>query len=497
MHMNGLYRKATDVLIWLGDEAENSHLAFDALEIFPKDESVHWYPVVNPRLGDVLANPEYGLAVEKLFQRSWWHRVWTAQESILGREITFICGARQISGAALVAVESGFCKHLFGCCDQARTRIQTGPLHWQRYSLLVNMLSRLRVSRSYQKTTTIFHLLAIYRSRSCTDPRDKIYGLLGLTNGEESSLIVSDYASPVSTVYEQVTLKLLQHHRNLDMFSQILSRSLKRDGITVVGLPSWAPDWTLEGTKNQLLDLYNRLVDLRFYNASGGSLASVKLAAPGKISLRGIPLDSCSRFSEPNDSMHLYKLSTFKPWIDLVADKLSLLYPDPFFTSTTSTTTYEDAYWQTLCGSIVPKTTEMDFVPPSAYVRSSNDCIQRSWYDNWSAYMQTSHLFPAHLKDIDYQIKKAERSAFVLSILPSTATRKLFLSKESELLGLASMDAQVGDRIALLEGGKVPYILRLKDGGENEWEILGDAYVHGMMDGEAWKPEELVDIVLV
>lgn len=76
--------------------------------------------------------------------------------------------------------------------------------------------------------------------------------------------------------------------------------------------------------------------------------------------------------------------------------------------------------------------------------------------------------------------------------------RRLFISKEGEFLGLALMDAEVGDRIALLEGGRMPYILRPKVGREeNEWEIIGDAYVHGIMDGEAWKPNQLIDIVLV
>jgi hypothetical protein len=59
------------------------------------------------------------------------------------------------------------------------------------------------------------------------------------------------------------------------------------------------------------------------------------------------------------------------------------------------------------------------------------------------------------------------------------------------------MDAEVGDRIALLEGGNVPYILRQKLGQENEWLIIGDSYVYGIMDGEGWKRDQLVDIVLV
>jgi hypothetical protein len=95
------------------------------------------------------------------------------------------------------------------------------------------------------------------------------------------------------------------------------------------------------------------------------------------------------------------------------------------------------------------------------------------------------------------EVTAAETHAFGNFVFAATAGRKLFISKEEGWLGLAPMQAEVGDRIALLEGGDVPYILRQKLGEENEWEIIGDAYVHGIMDGEGWKPDELVDIILV
>jgi hypothetical protein len=76
--------------------------------------------------------------------------------------------------------------------------------------------------------------------------------------------------------------------------------------------------------------------------------------------------------------------------------------------------------------------------------------------------------------------------------------RRLLVSDNDRWLGLAPMDAQVGDKIVLLGGGKVPYILRPKDGAETGYyELIGDAYVHGIMDGEAWNPELLEEIVLV
>jgi hypothetical protein len=61
---------------------------------------------------------------------------------------------------------------------------------------------------------------------------------------------------------------------------------------------------------------------------------------------------------------------------------------------------------------------------------------------------------------------------------------------------MSRSNTNAGDRIALFEGGKVPYILRLRIGKEYEHELIGEAYVHGIIGGEAWNPDDLADIIL-
>lgn len=57
-----------------------------------------------------------------------------------------------------------------------------------------------------------------------------------------------------------------------------------------------------------------------------------------------------------------------------------------------------------------------------------------------------------------------------------------------EWLGLAPEDARIGDFVAVLEGGNVPYILRKREqtseGSIERWELIGEAYLDGIMDGE-------------
>jgi hypothetical protein len=76
--------------------------------------------------------------------------------------------------------------------------------------------------------------------------------------------------------------------------------------------------------------------------------------------------------------------------------------------------------------------------------------------------------------------------------------RKFFRSRgsvhedEEQLFGLAPTKSQVGDLIVILFGCSVSVVLReFKTKGDHYFELVGEAYVHGMMDGEAFSREKL------
>jgi hypothetical protein len=51
-------------------------------------------------------------------------------------------------------------------------------------------------------------------------------------------------------------------------------------------------------------------------------------------------------------------------------------------------------------------------------------------------------------------------------------------------MGLAPYTAKVGEKVYLLKGAQLPIILK----GEGVyWEVVGDCYIHGIMDGEGWE----------
>jgi hypothetical protein len=56
-------------------------------------------------------------------------------------------------------------------------------------------------------------------------------------------------------------------------------------------------------------------------------------------------------------------------------------------------------------------------------------------------------------------------------------------------LGVMPPAAQQGDLIYLLKGGAVPFVLRPVDGDAGKFEMIGECFVYGIMNGEALRKD--------
>jgi len=61
-------------------------------------------------------------------------------------------------------------------------------------------------------------------------------------------------------------------------------------------------------------------------------------------------------------------------------------------------------------------------------------------------------------------------------------SRRLFKTSRG-YLGIGHDSLLVGDYVAILPGSNVPFALRKVDG--NQYRLVGETYVHGIMHGEA------------
>ena len=79
-------------------------------------------------------------------------------------------------------------------------------------------------------------------------------------------------------------------------------------------------------------------------------------------------------------------------------------------------------------------------------------------------------------------------------LIPFTRSlyRRMITTKRG-YIGLGPRMSQPGDSIFLVKGSRVPLILRP---GESGWELIGDCYVHGIMQGEAFDAAKCENLII-
>jgi hypothetical protein len=97
------------------------------------------------------------------------------------------------------------------------------------------------------------------------------------------------------------------------------------------------------------------------------------------------------------------------------------------------------------------------------------------------------------LPDIEKDIKKAENR--VIDFLDVFGRLLSLCTSKRGYRGLVPSQTQKGDRIALLSGGRLPFVLKPVG---NHFRVTGGCYMHGYMKGEALpeNEEDLEQIII-
>ncbi|KAF4627329.1 hypothetical protein G7Y89_g10831 [Cudoniella acicularis] len=253
--MRQIYQSAQSVQIWLGEETEDSKLGFEfvpqllhgarlqinagdsrkAVEIPPLEFRRYYGDKSRPwdhRVGAFFA----------ISARPWFRRVWIIQEVSVSKRADLVCGSRRVDWDDFVQAMKFSIKVGFNLSvDSSR----------------VNRIVKMDLSRqenAHNRSQNLEQLLFRYQDFLSTDPRDKIYSLLGLVDKsdlERLNLDV-DYELHTHDLYRRLAIASLAANRNLDILGacRVLSDT-EQDLIDF--LPSWVPDWRASETAAPLL----------------------------------------------------------------------------------------------------------------------------------------------------------------------------------------------------------------------------------------------------
>lgn len=109
--MRDIYRFAKQVLVWLGEEEDDSNLAMDLITSLEREYVCNhqmtlaaesdMQGTVSRLLTNDLA-PRRWKALTVLLTRPYWSRVWVYQEFVVARAIEIVSGSRKVSGNTLL-----------------------------------------------------------------------------------------------------------------------------------------------------------------------------------------------------------------------------------------------------------------------------------------------------------------------------------------------------------------------------------------------------------
>lgn len=480
--MGSIYETAHQVIVWLGEEEKDTKKTIELIHRLAGNHKLHWvdlspvaYDISEPtvRKGNV---DHFGLF--GFFRRPWWTRMWTLQEMAKARDLTFIYGSCVVSGKTLELLAQSFNIHYQACCvDEYK---QNGA----SYVILPNIQDRiveLEKIESLRKSGTrigFLELAGLYRYRIATDPHDMVYGLLGMSLDLDDKVI--DYQLPIAEAYELATLALITKTGNLDVFSHVLEHSSSSSPHTK-NLPSWVPDWNSTYPFYLLRFSSKRQEAFSTHKASGSIPVDINRVSPGQIAIKGLVFDTVEEFAHAKDLSLRITYEKLNEWREFAGVDKRL--EEPY----AGGKTLIDAFWRTLCCdmSVVSEKTRATFE-------------DRILHDEWWWII----LLMEHEQDAQEYSKKLRREVLhgvnqlSLSIYSYTAGRRFFRTKTG-YIGVGPSRMEEGDQICVLFGGKTPFILRRENPeakvqakSAEKWIFVGDAYVHGIMDGEAMKRME-------
>ncbi|KAK3657789.1 hypothetical protein LTR56_002168 [Elasticomyces elasticus] len=263
--MGEIYRNARQVDIWLGMPNPASSLVRTRQALgnirhlcTSKDAVVSIYDDMIRREDSAyraktkLLRVFYHIIVRQIPQRideslcnslpRWMDRAWVMQEYAVARRTVFHFGRRRLvwddrlpsTGHFFYLVIQGLenYDHLFSTLKWMDSQFtnENGPMLGDKTmprSRLHKKLGSLRMSAMSTRLT------------QCTDPRDKVYSLLGLIPPEEARLIAPNYTLPVWVVYARATFACIM----ADGLARVL-KDVEHSSGAFDTLPSWTIDFS-------------------------------------------------------------------------------------------------------------------------------------------------------------------------------------------------------------------------------------------------------------
>jgi hypothetical protein len=513
--MREIYVQAKSVIAWLGPSYESSELAMKWIQDYGgRSHQLNIGGVGGPRLislldaldgldrpSDELVDEEATLfaadlreqlspanswhadmitALLKLFRRAYWSRIWVVQELASASNLIFVCGNDTASDNSLydaLRLLRNFTQyqnlkwnrmvqetHFVKPSDVSLTAINTGRP--------INLLKFRRAAHP----APLIHLIRAFRFFSSTDPKDKVFALLGISRDAEVLGLRADYNMTCEQVYTDTARRLIhagyldilgivQFPKNVpslqswvpdlsrtDYQAPLQERSLERKGPP--GLTRLEPKFYASTTKEKIVLRRENAMDLNVPL----SLHGVRV---GKVEQVGMHWEN-----EGGVGRWLHELQRLSQLNSLINDEDEVAKHRVY------------AVWR---AAVADQEIRQGVRKP----RLADEKVHTA-YEAFKE-VDLNHVDDKALGDIGL--------SFYCEWLQSVSKGRRPLLGEGGHLGIGPSETEPGDFVFVLLGSDLPFIMRRESDTSERMQIIGEAYLHGITDGEVMEKNPVIETI--
>jgi hypothetical protein len=359
---------------------------------------------------------------------------------------------------------------------------------------MIARLSSMKNGSKGGRLPRLINVLQDSRSTKSTYHVDKVYGVLGLISEDEAAAIEVDYNLSPRELFTNIAMAELTNGL------EVLGFCSKPGTASEVVCPSWVPNWTQPcyhypfsmmkkmirscsagNSKPQfvidgdILVLRGRMVDtidsVEFYREipRGSKPGELQLQQPERLLLNNAkPKDSLGFSVETRFFEHLE--NTLCQSLRWLQSAISIAFPRGQMTKDSY-----DALWRTFCWNT---TNDGALIP----------CDYADYFSAWvKAIIGTAD--GTHADKMEWSPEDGLRVKRFDQLFSEKCYNRRFFRTVEGRFGWAPDQAKVGDQVCILNGAAVPFVVRPID-LDNCFELIGDGYLHGVMNGEAMDLEE-------
>ncbi|KAK3686447.1 hypothetical protein LTR37_019797 [Vermiconidia calcicola] len=489
--MAEIYKRATRTIIWLGEPDQST------------EDAVMWIKALPPTIKRVGINKVKKSGLETLgvqcfgedrwrtewqgareyLSRPWFQRLWTVQEVLLSWDVQIMCATEtfhmvpwkdfcllettmeQVDGTRFVRLAAAMAGHGSGT------------------SRTLTYMETLRTVIKRNSSLPVCTLVDTYQDRACHEPVDRIWGLLGLMRPKLVAKVqeagIVDYSEQAKREYwrSYIAFQEVLHAFDPEDFFYLIFGDIGR------GKTSPLPSWCVDFNAPRRYSSFQTFRKFRAgFTASGDTTAPTSSLDPATCALAvyGFLVDDVSQVtSEYTVGFNLYTMTANQESYKIMSNELLLWLRECYRLQALSryhSNNVEST--KALCSTLFG----IDGSNAFANLERVMELYASGDVDNPSeATISSLHQWSSFEDDSNSALEEMTK------LMKTCDNRRMYRTRRG-YIGLGPPDLQAGDEICAFIGVGPLFALRKaenKVSGADCFTLVGDAYMYGMMFGEA------------